>query len=203
MLLEIRLNLQAFYRRCTHYAITDPCIEELASLAQKECQYAIANQLAAQLGLTGFLHNIEPLSENRQGWSLNFSILGMRLTMLDISRGMKPAMWVDIQALQLLYSYQAQAVLITPVYGVTNLTTKNGLFGVAPQAGAIGCLCEFPVEHEKPVFILVPLLVLNITMFGFFTHPSDTAPLSRAQLCQKIVAHEDKVKANEKNYRKL
>jgi hypothetical protein len=203
MSLEIRLNLQAFYRRCTHYAFTDPCIEELASLAQKECQYAIDNQLVAQLGLSGFLPDIESLSENREGWSVNFSHLGMRLTMLDAVRGMKPAMWVDMQALQLLYSYQANAVLITPVYGVTLLKKRNDLLCVAPQAGRISSLRDFPVEHENPVFIVVPLLVVNITTFGFFTHQSDHAPLTRPQLCQKIIAHTQDEGANEKEYRRL
>jgi hypothetical protein len=203
MSLEMRLNLQAFYRRCTHFAFTDPCIEELASLAKREYQYAVDNELLASLGFNDFDVDLGSLSDDRIGWSNNFIILGQRLTMLDQRRGLKPALWVDMQALQLLFSYQGHPVLITPVYGVSHPAKEGSDFIlVVPKVGGINRLRNFPVEDDNPVFTVVPILALNVSTFGFFTHPSTVAPPTRERICEKIIEHSNTGQPHVAIYRK-
>jgi hypothetical protein len=64
------------------------------------------------LGLTGFNAQLKSLSLHRWQWGPNVSLLAKRLTDVNI----KPA-WMDIQALQLLFSQYAAPVYFAPIYG--------------------------------------------------------------------------------------
>jgi hypothetical protein len=129
MVLELRLNLQAFYRHCAHFAFDVPSLVAWSQIAIKEYEYAAHHASVDTLGLTSFDPEdvAEPLGKDRAIWKNNFVVLTDRLTELSVGGGFKDSLWMDIYALQLMYSEHEQPVFIAPVYGTIlhNVPEKN------------------------------------------------------------------------------
>ena len=104
MSLELRLNLQAFYRWCQHYVFVSDAIDEWSCQALSEYQYVATNDLLVEYGLTNFNGTLSPILDFQLEWKENFSCLAAHFTSDGIGGAHRPARWCVVYALQLLYS---------------------------------------------------------------------------------------------------
>ena len=114
MNLELRLNVAAFYSRCAYYPIANHTLTAWINFAFDEYDWCVENELMAALGLQGFYH-----STDREAWIHNFRLLARRISAVgDNYKNQYPALWMDVSALQMLFSRQVIPVYFAPVYGV-------------------------------------------------------------------------------------
>jgi hypothetical protein len=161
MLLELRLNVVAFYQRCAHFPFTSPLLEYWSL-------YAVAQDLLTCLGRSGFKGNL-PL--------LIFRLLTARLQGTNNTLP-KPLLWMDLYALQLLFFKKARPVLFAPVYSFAT-TQAGGMYFAHPQVSVMDALSHIegltgPQPFDlPPLFTVVSLLATTISTFGCLKHSQD------------------------------
>ena len=186
MTLELRLNLQAFYQRCAHYVFLVPSFDKWSQQVVNEFQYISVHNLLTEYGLADFNGDLVPIFEFRFEWKQNFIILAKRLTSLGTGGALRPAMWLDIFALQLLYSELENPVVFAPVQTFTE--TLPTAINIHPHLGLPEELRSFPPGKAATtqLFTVVPIMALNATRFGYFEFEKVMAITIPSKLCDAI-----------------
>jgi hypothetical protein len=87
---------------------------EWSILVAEEYAYLVKTKTVSQMGLSDF-HVLPSFLKDRLQWKANFTLLARELT--NAPGALKPPLWFDTYALQMLFSQQEHPVFISPVYG--------------------------------------------------------------------------------------
>lgn len=104
----------------------------------------------------------------------------------------KPALWVDIYALQILFSQHEEPVYFCPVYGSVT-TLMNNSHTAHPQLPLLSRLKHFQGVSDarmttlKPLFTVVPIFALTATAFGYLAKDSTgSIVVSDDVMCKRL-----------------
>jgi hypothetical protein len=168
-------------------------LEEWASLARLEYDYAADNNLLTKVGSSNLNRELS-FTDNRLAWKDNFHLLAHRLTGLK-----KSALWVDIYALQILFSQHEEPVYFCPVYRSVNGPINN-LNTAHPQVPLlVSRLKHFQGVSDNrlatlnPLFTVVPIIALPPTAFGYMAKdPMSLIVVSEDVMCQSLATYTPK-----------
>jgi len=186
MTCEVRLNLQAFYLRCAHFPFLASSLQIWSNFAVSEYGDLAQSGLLQAMGLSEFVADAPMAATNRTSWSRNFSILAERMG------GGTPALWMDLYALQLLFSGGGIPVFFAPIYGKTAPTMGHQLLWLIPSVPEVSILNDIRGLEDvmKDVlateFMVVPFLAIEKYNAGFLSTSEAMVPLD-VDLCTTIV----------------
>ena len=191
MTLELRLNVVAFYRRCAHFAFTDSLLRTWSMLAGDEYEFAVENDLVTELGLSDFKGDLDGgFTTDRIEWNHNFKVLADRLSNANNTSTMQAPLWMDVYALQLLFFHHERPVIFATAYGFSSKQVP-GRYTAHPQVATLPYLTTIDglmVDQSYvilPLFIVVPIISLTVTAFGYLSHLPSNNPTD-LELCQEI-----------------
>jgi hypothetical protein len=175
MTLELRLNVVEFYRRCAHFAFTESLLTTWSMLAGNEYDYAVANDLVTELGLSDIKGDLRDFITNRIEWKHNFKVLADRLSNANNTSTMQAPLWMDVYALQLLFFHHERPVIFAIAYGFSSKQVL-GRYTAHPQVATLPYLTTIDglmVDKSyviPPLFTVVPIISLTVTAFGYLSH---------------------------------
>ena len=167
MVLELRLNLIAFYCRCARFFFTSDILESWSRLVVEEYNFATRNSLLVLLGLNDFRGDLVSFSNDRVLWKANFCVLAARL--MSVPR--RPFMWADMYSLQLMFSVHEEPVFFAPVYGCMYTAPGTQNCSVYPHVPLLSRIRQIDgnVAAAQKHFTVVPIFAFNALQFGLLS----------------------------------
>jgi hypothetical protein len=118
MSLELRLNVAAFYYRMARFPVIPDELVVWSNVVIDEFKWLSKEWNLNEVGMQGLGINQDFKKRRERLWGANFQAMGDRISTLRPDGAYLPVLWMDVMALQLLFSTHLRPVFIPHVYGV-------------------------------------------------------------------------------------